>query len=300
MAHGPAAPLSRGIGEILQSGGILCGWQRPSSGREREIAAIEARMDGGGYVAIAGPLGIGKSRLLAELAVRAERRGYAVLVGRGSEYESGVPYGVLAEATLSLPAPEPGALDAERYNVHRAVRVQLERLARQRPLALLLDDLHWADGETVELAAHLMRHPPACAAAARARVPAGAGRRRARRAPSLAPSATGRCVVLDLAPLSGARRRGAGRRSRAAGGARRDPARERRQPVLPRAARPARRRSTSRPPPRTRSTPTCRRPSRPRWRASSRAWPTTSAGCSRAARSPASRSTSGSPRSRRS
>ena len=33
----------------------------------------------------------------------------------------------------------------ERYRGHRAVRLLLERLATNRPLVLVLDDVHWAD-----------------------------------------------------------------------------------------------------------------------------------------------------------
>ena len=33
-------------------------------------------------------------------------------------------------------------------------------LARERPVALLLDDLHWADDASIELVLHLLRRPP--------------------------------------------------------------------------------------------------------------------------------------------
>ena len=36
----------------------------------------------------------------------------------------------------------------------------LELLGRERPLALLLDDLHWADDASLELVLHLLRRPP--------------------------------------------------------------------------------------------------------------------------------------------
>src|SRR5689334_893457 len=92
---------SRGMGEILQlavrkgeNGGVA---ELPLVGRARELEEVEARLGEGGCVAVAGPLGIGKSRLLAELAARADARGHVVLSGRGSEYEGGVPYGVTIE-----------------------------------------------------------------------------------------------------------------------------------------------------------------------------------------------------------
>ena len=42
---------------------------------------------------------------------------------------------------------------------HRALRALLEMLARERPVPLLLDDLHWADDASIELVLHLLRRP---------------------------------------------------------------------------------------------------------------------------------------------
>ena len=41
-----------------------------------------------------------------------------------------------------------------------AVRALLAELGHERPLALLLDDLHWADEASLELTLHLLRRPP--------------------------------------------------------------------------------------------------------------------------------------------
>jgi ATP/maltotriose-dependent transcriptional regulator MalT len=49
---------------------------------------------------------------------------------------------------------------AERYRAHRAVGALLEVVAAARPLLVLLDDLHWADGASLELLGHLLRRPP--------------------------------------------------------------------------------------------------------------------------------------------
>ena len=45
----------------------------------------------------------------------------------------------------------------ERYRAHRAVRRLLELLAADRPLVLVLDDLHWSDGASIELLGALLR-----------------------------------------------------------------------------------------------------------------------------------------------
>ena len=88
-----------------------------------------------------------------------------------------------------MPRGAPGAAAAgaaERFRYHRAVRALLELLARERPVALLLDDLHWADEASVELVLHLLRRPPRgphlLAFALRPQEPAAAAARRRPRA----------------------------------------------------------------------------------------------------------------------
>src|ERR1700755_2444029 len=55
----------------------------------------------------------------------------------------------------------PGGAATERHELHRAVRALLERLAAPRGLALILDDLHWADPASIALVASIVRRPPA-------------------------------------------------------------------------------------------------------------------------------------------
>ncbi|HEY1273735.1 MAG TPA: AAA family ATPase [Thermoleophilaceae bacterium] len=165
-------------------------------GRERDLEALEGVVLGtaGGPRAarIVGEPGIGKTRLLREVLERAGDRGDLTLSGRGAEFEQELPFGVVVDAlddylgslsvarlgklgeeraaelaavfpALSAYAPEGGApmaLQAERYRAHRAVRALLERLAGEGTLVLALDDMHWADEASLELVAHLLRHPP--------------------------------------------------------------------------------------------------------------------------------------------
>jgi DNA-binding CsgD family transcriptional regulator len=160
-------------------------------GRETELEQLQgavAAVAGGSAraVALVGEAGIGKSTLLASLARRAEAAGLAVLGASGSEVMGEVPFGLVAEAlderagalharrleslgveaelAAVLPSLGGGAAEgtpAERFRYHRALRSLLELLARERPLALLLDDLHWADEASLELVEHLLRRPPA-------------------------------------------------------------------------------------------------------------------------------------------
>ena len=128
-----------------------------------------------------GEPGIGKTRLLAELAERADGARHLVLAGSASELERDVPFWVFVDALdeyvrgldprcsrrsatrcwpsspRSCPAcrrvaaPRRPRCTHERYRIHRAVRALLERLAAHRPLVLVLDDLHWADSGSLEL-----------------------------------------------------------------------------------------------------------------------------------------------------
>ena len=144
-------------------------------------------------LALVGEPGIGKTRLLAELADRADARGQLVLYGSASELERDLPFWVFVDALDEYVAGlEPRRLEAldddvradsahvlpslsrfesargaafqhERYRSHRAVRELLERLTATKPLVLVLDDLHWADSASVELLGALLRRPPAAA-----------------------------------------------------------------------------------------------------------------------------------------
>ncbi|HEX8065693.1 MAG TPA: AAA family ATPase [Thermoleophilaceae bacterium] len=162
-------------------------------GRETELERLGATLDAldGGDAAcltVEGEPGIGKTRLLAELRARAEARGHVVLSGAAAEFERDLPFGVFADALDAyvvsqeldgregwdadlgrelgeiLPslrtADGAGAIADERYRTHRAVGRLLCLLADERPLVLVLDDLHWSDGASIELIAALVRRPP--------------------------------------------------------------------------------------------------------------------------------------------
>ena len=59
---------------------------------------------------------------------------------------------------------EPASVsEVERFRLHRAVRSLLERLAGERPLVLVLDDLQWMDAASCDLGASLLRRPPEAA-----------------------------------------------------------------------------------------------------------------------------------------
>ena len=167
---------------------------RPLVGREAELVALDralADADAGmpRALGILGEPGIGKSRILGELGRRAGERGHLVLAGRAAELERDVPFalwtdalgrrvdelgaagltGLSAEqlADLAVALPEVGratgtapAATVERHRVARAVRALLERWAADRPVALLLDDVHWADPASADVVALLLHRSP--------------------------------------------------------------------------------------------------------------------------------------------
>jgi DNA-binding CsgD family transcriptional regulator len=138
---------------------------------------------------IAGEAGVGKTRLLDELAVRADKQGARVLVGGCMEVgDVGLPYVPFVdafrdlgarpgEAELAAPlvaavpslgrllpelgaergsAPPPGD-GFERVQLFDGVLSLLMRLSELAPLLLVIEDLHWADRSTRDLLAFLVR-----------------------------------------------------------------------------------------------------------------------------------------------
>ena len=165
-------------------------------GRVEELDLLDRMLTeiargGAATVELRGEPGIGKTRLLEELADRADARGWLVLAGSASELERDLPFSVFVDAMDEyLRSLAPGdladladdvrgelaqvvpsmsafagvgavAVQPERYRAHWAVRALLEHLARERPLVVELDDLHWADSATIELLGALLRRPPA-------------------------------------------------------------------------------------------------------------------------------------------
>jgi DNA-binding CsgD family transcriptional regulator len=165
-------------------------------GRDEEVKLLErvlddARDGDAGFVIISGEAGIGKTSLLEKLREVAAGSGCLTLAGRASEFDQELPFGLFTDAldayldSLHRQALDRLAMDrlgdlaavfpsmhalgeavehpasvTERFRVHHAVRELLERLAAGRPLVLILDDLQWADGASLELIAYLLRHPP--------------------------------------------------------------------------------------------------------------------------------------------
>ncbi|WP_369258500.1 helix-turn-helix transcriptional regulator [Geodermatophilus amargosae] len=166
--------------------------ERPLVGRAGELATLLAAVDRaaagrGSAVLVAGDAGVGKSRLLDELAARAAGRGLRVLAGHCVDLgEVGLPYlpfvdllrPVAAElgdgaaglfAARSAAAREPDAadlggpvralrppVDDGRLQLFEAVAAALAELAAAAPLLVVLEDLHWADRSSRDLLRYLL------------------------------------------------------------------------------------------------------------------------------------------------
>jgi predicted ATPase/DNA-binding SARP family transcriptional activator len=135
----------------------------PLVGREAEMGRLLAELDAVAagelrVVLLGGEPGVGKSRLLGELARRVSERGGTVLSGTAYEAETGRPYGPWIDAGLPLPESDEGDAGGGRARLFGAVVERLADLARRAPPVLLvLDDLQWCDEASAALLHHVLR-----------------------------------------------------------------------------------------------------------------------------------------------
>jgi DNA-binding SARP family transcriptional activator len=146
-------------------------------GRRTELdmleRAVRQALDGAfALIQIDGEAGLGKTRLLDELATTL----VGVRVGRAScsELERDLPYVPLAAALRDalrrlqldfgrLPAlrrilPELGLDEpSQEFAEVSALEAVVELIAKQGPMVLMLDDLHWADPHTIAALSYLQR-----------------------------------------------------------------------------------------------------------------------------------------------
>ncbi len=166
-------------------------------GRQRELTLImnhyEAAKEGHAHVVmLTGEPGMGKTRLLEEVAQRAMRDRAIVLRGNASEAEGMPPFlpflealgryirmapqdqlhvqiaavpqvlaSLLPELTLylhdlqaSLPVPP----EQMRLRLYEAIGIFLETISTTHTLVLALDNLHWADSASLDLLCYLSHH----------------------------------------------------------------------------------------------------------------------------------------------
>jgi ATP/maltotriose-dependent transcriptional regulator MalT len=162
-------------------------------GRRAELSALSTLLERAataqsGFAIVGGEAGVGKTRLMHELAGRASEAGFLVLTGQCVELGAeGLPLAPLVDAlrTLSramapdelaavlglarpslarlLPELAPDTVagsigeDMQKGQLLELVLGVLDRLSAVRPVLLVFEDLHWADQSTLDLAAFLIR-----------------------------------------------------------------------------------------------------------------------------------------------
>lgn len=171
----------------------------PLLGRDNELAQLRAWLTAldrreGGVVALVGEAGIGKSRMLAEVAHEASQRGAQPILLRCTPIERGMPFAALIEALRPLIRAAPEALLrrlprsamaqlgelipalAERATdlpalaalppgesrsrlVEGIVELALA-LSRLAPLVICCDDAQWADDASLAAIGRLAQHAP--------------------------------------------------------------------------------------------------------------------------------------------
>jgi DNA-binding CsgD family transcriptional regulator len=147
--------------------------------RDAELAQLLAAMQrarggAGGIVLVSGEAGVGKTRLIGELA---GRESDALVLAGAAGQTGGAPYGPVVAALRTGMRARPGSLDpatplvghlatilpelgapaaaSDTATLVEAIRCALARFAADQPVLMVLDDLHWSDEATLELLAAL-------------------------------------------------------------------------------------------------------------------------------------------------
>jgi len=188
-----AAPLQDDTSRIGLGPDELGTPETPLIGREPEMRRLRAALEDaaagrGSVVTIVGEPGIGKSRLVQELALEAAQRKTRVLIGRCYQSEQILAFGAWADAfrggglaelvrterlspgwrrdlsrffpELTSDASEAGTAPTDYLRLFEAAAHLVGGLASRDPLLVLLEDIHWADEMSLRLLAHLSRRVP--------------------------------------------------------------------------------------------------------------------------------------------
>ena len=113
------------------------------------------------FLLLTGDAGIGKTRLAEELGLEAYQQSWAVAWSKANETEQTLPYHpwiTLLHALLPDPSTSPFVQKQERLHLWEAIREFLYTLCQTHPLLLILDDLQWADSNSIDLLGYLLHH----------------------------------------------------------------------------------------------------------------------------------------------
>src|SRR2546430_8556016 len=136
-------------------------WERDEALQAIECLVSEARSGRGRSLFIVGEAGLGKTTMV-ERARAGSGGDFKISIGRGDAAESSLPFGIIDQALRGLGFRSPGQT---RIGRRTAVQARAARLyaalqfleAMPSPAMLLLDDLHWADEDSLALLVFLCR-----------------------------------------------------------------------------------------------------------------------------------------------
>jgi DNA-binding SARP family transcriptional activator len=173
-SRSPSELVTPFIGRQAAFSQLVAGYQQARQGQPHTVLVM-------------GEAGIGKTRLASEFVAWAQAQGAGVLSGHAFETGGRLPYQPLVEALRrrleaenapedlledlwlselsrllpelrvrypDLPTPTQDELTA-RIRLFEAVARLVDALARHAPLVMLLDDLHWIDGASLDLLRYL-------------------------------------------------------------------------------------------------------------------------------------------------
>ena len=150
-------------------------------GREAELAEADAALAAASAgqpraLLIGGDAGIGKTTFATAVGARAAELGFSVLVGQCLDIDAGVPFSAVREALrprvraalqqgsarpmterVAATLSQPSSSAAPEVALLEDVRLVVGELAEDGPLMLVLEDMHWADRSTQDLAVALAR-----------------------------------------------------------------------------------------------------------------------------------------------
>jgi hypothetical protein len=155
-----AVTAARLVSLDAAAAGIARRLDRPLVGRTRERGRLRADFADAAAArtcrvfTLVGPAGVGKSRLVADFF---EHVGGSATVahGRALSYGEGITYWPLVEILLQLGVDPDDAIRSSPADTQLATRALLERIAADRPLVLVLDDLQWAEEPLLDLLEHV-------------------------------------------------------------------------------------------------------------------------------------------------
>jgi len=139
-------------------------------GRNAELGQLESLvrecLGGRGRTAlVSGEAGVGKSAAIRDFVQRARGLGVRAFTGECTEIDARRPFGPFMDiaraanrlSSLPVAPPDAAAAGADRYRLHSFFTSLLADLSSERPIIIVIEDLHWADEASLELFPHLAR-----------------------------------------------------------------------------------------------------------------------------------------------